>query len=501
MTLLIRADASVAIGTGHAMRCLALAQAWQDAGGKVTFAMARQTPAIAGRLAAESCEVVAIEAKPGSPEDASKLIAVARHKQADWVVVDGYCFDYAYQQALTNSGGKVIFVDDCGNADHYSADIILNQNIHAKNEMYADRDLATQLLLGPRYALLRREFMQWRGWHRDIPAIARRLLVMMGGSDPDNVTARVVGALNRLNGSLTVTVVIGGSNPHFAALREVTAQSAHEIRIVTDVANPGELMAQNDVCISAAGSTCWELCLLGMPSLVIDVAANQTPVARGLDAQGCAVHVGDQSVSEDKIAAELGQLLDSQSLRQSLSEDCSRLVDGEGADRVVAVLGGEDGLQLRHVAASDSRLLWEWANDPIVRDASYSPKPISWSEHSAWFETKLHEARRGKSVILIAERNAEPIGQIRFDARSGGGWEIDVSLAEPWRGKGFASRLIAEGVRRMRSDKSGLLQFHAFVKASNEASVKAFDKAGFVRLEVTQIRGHETVHLVCRRVI
>src|SRR5258708_2159527 len=111
-TLLIRSDASIAIGTGHAMRCLALAQAWQDAGGHVVFAMAEATPAVRARLVAESCEVVSISHAAGTPEDWGETIALARLQHAEWVVVDGYQFTTDYQQALKAAGLEKTFFDE-----------------------------------------------------------------------------------------------------------------------------------------------------------------------------------------------------------------------------------------------------------------------------------------------------------------------------------------------------------------------------------------------------
>src|ERR1022692_1556760 len=125
--LLIRADASVAIGTGHVMRCLALAQAWQDAGGPVTFVMAESTPAIEERLRSEGVGLIRIEGVPGSDFDSEQLLAVARTRGPSWVVVDGYEFGEGYQRALKNGRLKVVLIDDNGRSGTYAADVVLNQ--------------------------------------------------------------------------------------------------------------------------------------------------------------------------------------------------------------------------------------------------------------------------------------------------------------------------------------------------------------------------------------
>jgi UDP-2,4-diacetamido-2,4,6-trideoxy-beta-L-altropyranose hydrolase len=336
MNLLIRADASVAIGTGHVMRCLALAQGWQDAGGDAVFAMAETTPAIE-KLLAETCEVVAIGCEPGSAEDTERTVAIARQRRADWVVLDGYRFSADCQRSLKEAGFKVFFVDDYGHTQHYYADVVLNQNVHAHESAYEAREAYTRLLLGLRYCMLRREFVPWRGWKRQTAATGRKVLITMGGSDPGNLTGCMMKAIRELKlDGLEVTVVVGGSNPHFTCLQKLAADSGNHMTILRDVRNLAELMAQSDVAISAAGSTCWEMCLLQLPMVLIDVAENQTPIAKGMQAAGAAIHAGGaECVRRAEIASRVSDLLASASERISLSQRCGQLVDGLGTERVL----------------------------------------------------------------------------------------------------------------------------------------------------------------------
>lgn len=319
------------------MRCLALAQAWQDRGQRAVFAIAESTPALQSRLAGERCEVVAISSIGGGAGDADETIALAHEERAEWIVVDGYRFTTEYQRALKAAGCKILFLDDYGHASHYSADLVLNQNVGATEVLYASREAHTRLLLGPRYALLRREFRRWREWRREIAPVCRRLLVMMGGSDPENITARVISALQGFH-DLEITVVVGGSNPHLPELEQLVARSGQTITLREDVSNMPELMAEADLALSAAGSTTWELCLMGLPAMLIDVAANQTALARELDRTGCAVHVGDRTITASAVAQQLHDVLGSREQRQLLSRRCRTLVDGCGTDRVLSEL-------------------------------------------------------------------------------------------------------------------------------------------------------------------
>ncbi len=504
--LLIRADASARMGTGHAMRCLSLAQAWQDAGGRTVFAMAEETSALRQRIEAEGCDIVSVEAEPGSTADASQLVALSRARNSSRVAVDGYQFGADYQRTLKSAGLKTLFFDDYGHARHYSADLVLNQNVSADEGWYADREPYTRLLLGPRYALLRREFSAWRDYVRQIPPTARKVLITLGGSDPEKLTALALDAAASVaTENLAVAVIIGGSNPYFESLQRLGVEltNRHDVKITVqrDVANMPELMAWADVAISAAGTTCWELCLLALPALLIDVADNQTAVARELHRRQCAIHLGAaQSISGESLGRELEKLLRSQELRQNLSTRSRQLVDGKGAPRVVSALLGEDGVHLRPAQNADSRLLFEWANDPEVRAAAFSTGSILWEQHEQWFAGKMRDP---DCRILIAENErGEPFGQLRVDWRSreidDEDGDVDVSISREYRGGGWGSRMIRLGAAAMFAERGTRL--HAFIKHENQASCRAFESAGFKRLGEEVESGHRAVHYVLSKV-
>jgi UDP-2,4-diacetamido-2,4,6-trideoxy-beta-L-altropyranose hydrolase len=503
--LIIRTDAGIAIGTGHAMRCLALAQAWQDAGagGGAAFAMAESTPAIRSRLSSEGCKVLNISSRSGSPDDAKQTTAYARELQAEWIAVDGYQLDAAYQRALKSEGFKLLFLDDYGHATHYSADIVLNQNVCADEALYASREPHTQLFLGPRYCLLRREFAAWRDWKREVSEAGHRVLVTMGGSDPENLTPRVVDAIALTNSeNLEVTVVIGGSVPqsnleHMAGQPGVSpevdggAKRGMTVRVLRDVANIAEWMAWADVAISSAGTTCWELCSLGLPALLIDVAKNQTALAQQLQRRECAIHLGEaHAFNAEKVAHHLGMLLKSVENRRVMSQHCREIVDGKGVLRVVSAM--KAGLRLRPARPADSRILWEWANDTQVRGNAFSSAPILWEQHEIWFAGKMKDSA---CLMLVAENgDGRPVGQFRVDWRSEQEGEIDVSLAPEWRGKGYGSVLIDFAVNRVFAGRGRRL--HALVKLGNQPSRHAFEQAGFTSIGEEWDQRQQVIHYV-----
>jgi UDP-2,4-diacetamido-2,4,6-trideoxy-beta-L-altropyranose hydrolase len=334
----IRADASAEIGTGHVMRCLALAQAWQDVGGTAIFILAESTPAILARLTAEGFEAIAIRAFRGSSQDAQSTLELSRSHNADLIVLDGYAFGSEYQRRMKASADLLV-IDDNGETGELHSDFLLNQNLHACDKMYVGRGPNAKLLLGPRFALLRREFAKWRGWSREIPSIARRLLITMGGTDPQDLTSRILEAVPLVKiKNLEVRIAVSGSNPRISELITACKKSNCSARIEVDSSMP-ILMAWADLAVAAAGSTCWEMCTFGLPAILIDVADNQRRIGETLASCEVSVHLGNaREVNGEAIAIQVERLLRSQERREAMSERARNLVDGHGAERVVTEL-------------------------------------------------------------------------------------------------------------------------------------------------------------------
>lgn len=334
--LIIRSDANARIGVGHVMRCLALAQAWQDAGGVVSFVMNRESPGLEARLSSEGMEVVYLSALPGSDDDAMQTINIGIQRKAKWIVIDGYQFRVGYQRVIKDGGFFVLFIDDYGHADYQHADMILNQNIYASEKAYPKRESYTRLLLGTRYALLRREFWCWKKWKREIPEVARKVLVTLGGSDPENVTTKAVQALREGDvNHMEVAIVIGPANPHFEVIKNGLSHASFGCHLLSSVADMSELMAWADVAVSAGGSTCWELAYMGLPTLILVLAENQGPIAEGLEKAGIGMNLGwHEDVETDRIVQALKWIRSKKETRAGMSQRGRSMIDGMGAMRV-----------------------------------------------------------------------------------------------------------------------------------------------------------------------
>ena len=498
--LLIRADASVQTGAGHVMRCLALAQAWHEHGGAATFLSCCPNETLRQRIVSAGLSCLALEKPHPDRLDLDTTLAALAQLSTPtashgtpWLVLDGYHFDTAYQQAIRAAGYRLLVIDDMAHLPQYAADVLLNQNLHATALRYHCNAEAT-LLLGPRYALLRPEFLAWRGWQRRIPDVARRVLVTMGGSDPDNATLQVVQALQQVGrADLEVTVVLGAGYPH--ALPTWTETCGGTCTVVRSVHDMPALMAWADVAVSASGSTCWELAFMGLPAALVVLAENQQPVAHALQAAGIALHLGrSHALSPAAMARLLQPFLLAVEQRTTMARCGQQLIDGQGVRRVMRQILG-DTIRLRPVQAEDCRMLWEWANDPEVRQASFTSEPIPWERHVQWFASALDNC---DCTIYVATQDKDiPIGQVRCDIAEKEA-TVSVSLDKNFRNHGYGT-IILQKASQQFFQSSHVQVIHAYIKQDNAASVRAFLKAGFEPQGTTVVHGCQAFHLILQK--
>ena len=347
---LIRVDGSESIGTGHIMRCLALAGELKKQGQVVSFLTALCPDALKKRLVAEGHVLNSLPSsvEAGSPVDARFTAAAAAEKKAVWVIVDGYHFNGKYQHFIKDAGLKSLFIDDNAHCDYYCADLVLNQNPSATPDLYPDTDPRTRLLLGNQYLLIRDQFLAYKknNQAKNIELVSK-ILVTMGGADKDNVSGRVMKALSNVATpqNLEITALIGAGNPHKQTLQNLTgelnatAAPGHHFDTVVNASNMPQLMAEADLIITAGGTTVWEGAYLARPMAVIITADNQKAGMEVFSAQGAVKLLGEQqNLSDQNISQYLLDLINDESTRRALAGKASTLVDGQGASRLVQAL-------------------------------------------------------------------------------------------------------------------------------------------------------------------
>lgn len=473
--LLIRADAGGILGTGHVMRMIALAQAWQDRGGSVTLAACQCPASLLDRLAKEQISFAAIEARLlGGNEDLADTIRIGKSLRAEWIVTDGYHFNENYHKGLQAESFKLLAVDDYGHCEAWHADVVINQNL--RNAAEDVKHLAVipncRFLNGPRYALLRREFRK-SAHHAKVPEKnALRILVTFGGVDPNAATLKIIRALHGLIAApLDLKVLAGHANPNLDAIRLEVAKSPHRIELIPACDNMPSLYQWAERVISAGGSSCYEWMYFGLPGWVTSIADNQDEIVIAMLSEKHADGVKRiDSIPEDLLAQSLARWIDSPQIPKT------RLVDGWGALRVAAAIAPFPCWVRPVEETSDSEFLFELANEPSVRDAGCHPANIQWNEHLAWLK---HHCHSEQSRLMVVEMdNQGPVGQIRFHQRHERFWEIGIAIHPAHRLSGLATTALSLAIRELSTTLS-VTGFLARIRKTNQASQRLFAKIGF----------------------
>lgn len=495
MQVVIRADASTAIGMGHLVRCMTLAAALRDRGASVAFVTREHHGHQTSMLDEHGFDVTRLPASSivdqgGSPSEASlgvvwevdaeeTLRSIRQLRNVHWLIVDHYGIDHRWESRVRTAAQRVFVIDDQANRMH-DCDLLLDQNLVAGMRTRYDSLVpkSCALMLGPTYAMLQPDYRELHRQASPRSGPIRRILISFGGSDEANLTGRALAAFLLLGRSdIHADVVIGAANPWEAALRE---QSAAHRNVTIHMSPPtlAPLMLHADLAIGAAGTTSWERLCLGLPSLVVTQAENQRPIAEALSQNDLARWLGaTRDLSESTLVAALEDLLES-GLSVDWSRRCLDVVDGRGVDRVAAALStdGQTVLRVRAARASDEALLLEWANDRVTRANAFASAPIGAAEHHAWFAGRLQDSVNCR--IYIGETaDAIPVGYVRFD-RMIDGWRISYALAPQFRGRGMGGVLLNGGITELAQTESEETLI-AEVKRSNSASQRVFESLGF----------------------
>lgn len=362
MKILFRADASIEIGAGHIMRCMVLAEKLKNQGFDCTFVCRNNQGNLIKKIQDRGFFVYSIECRSttgaleGSNEvinlraqnssylnegfDAEQTIAAVSGQYFDWIVVDHYDLSVNWEVLVKPICSRLMAIDDLANRRH-NCDLLLDQNYYNNPDKRYQDLLPTHCvsLLGPNYVLLRQEFIETKKNLNVRSGEIKKILVFFGASDPTNETKKILIALSQIAlERVSVDVVVGGANPH----RQTIYTMCNEIKGVNyycDVSNMSELISRADLGIGAGGSSIWERCYLGLPSITSVVAFNQIETTEDVASLGVIDYLGKaEMLSPDKYATAILKLVANPAYLKSMSTSGINLVSGIGTSSVVDVM-------------------------------------------------------------------------------------------------------------------------------------------------------------------
>lgn len=511
MRVLLACDGGGPLGVGHVMRSLALAEAAVAAGHDVVVAGHFEGSFLGGQLAAAPVEVAQIAALAGGGPQ--PLIDLVRRLCPDVLHVDSYEASGRLAQVVASTGVEVVVsnVED-GTFGRRPADVVVDPTLGAELSARPD-DGSTWLLRGSRYAPVRQRVMDARRRAADdnggkaargeddiaVGDVARSVLVVMGGTDPVGLAPVAVGLLARTGLALEVTAIAVGEVAE--RVRAAAANSCLSLNVLAPVDDLVAMMSEQDLVISAAGTSVWEVCCLGVPMAVVWAVDNQREGYGRVVAAGAAVGLGGPDLGrsepgEDELAVGLlRRALTDSRVRAHLVLAGRRVVDGLGAWRVVRTWEtakrqtlsprslpavGAAALVARRATLADTRLLWQWRNDPATRAASKSSAEVAWDDHLLWLTASLPRTDR---MLLVVEDPLGPVGTVRWDLERGWEgereWEVSITVAPKRRGQSLARRLLAAAEVAL-SGWTEVTAYLAVVHRDNDASLRLFETSAYV---------------------
>lgn len=486
----IRTDATLQIGTGHFTRCLTLADGLIQRGAKIRFVCRGLPEHQRAMLAQRSIDLVSIDGSTqyqasddlqhsrwlswSQEQDAQATQLALSDLRWDWLIVDHYALDARWESKLRDSVKRIMVIDDLADRQH-DCDMLLDQNFYTnmQTRYMGMLPAGCDMLLGPRYALLREEFRTQRERTNPRKGPVSKILVFFGGVDIENYTGQAISALSEIDlQGIRVDVVIGVQHPHAEQIKDACKALGYGCHVQTD--QMAELMAASDLAIGAGGGATWERCCLGLPSLVFCTADNQRQQLSNAARQGLLYFPDSKESLQLGIKRHLIALMENSSLREYLSRNGMELVNGLGLVRVIARLGIND-IVVREADASDAYDLLQWRNHPSIREVSQDQREIEWSSHLNWFESVLADADR---FLLIGHRAQTPQGVVRFD-RLGDAAELSIYVRPGLAERGVGQNLLHSAETWLAVNHPEILKIRAQVLNKNSRSHNMFVSAGY----------------------
>ena len=508
MKIFFRVDASKEIGTGHVIRCITLAKELKKQGAICIFLSRDHDGNLFDYIKENGFELKILSNRNNQSNedkwlstvfhsrwlsvnqsiDATETIELIENENPNWLVVDHYGIDYQWHKTLRPHCKKIFVIDDLADRKH-DCDLLLDQNLV---EDYLNRyeNLIPSLvpkLLGPKFALLQEEYSKFRSRLTIRSNEVKNILVYFGGADLHSLTESAVATLIEiLDDTMKVDVV--SNNPGTSLIDMVNKNN--NFRLHSNLPSLAPLMLKADLAIGAGGTTTWERCFFGVPSIVVTTADNQVAIAKEMYAQGLIYWLGHvKDMNKENLFSKVREILLDSRIISASSKKCVNLLDGLGANRVARVMLLDESTELiaRAVTINDKELLLQLRNDSEVRSNSFSPDIVDPKYHNLWFN-KILKSPEIHELFIVETIDGLPIGQVRFDKKFEN-WEISYSILSYARRKNLGTKIIALAIRQFLIYKSRI-KLYAKAKESNVASRKILEENLFT------IKSHEAGFLI-----
>lgn len=454
------------------MRCMSLAGELRARGAQACFVSLDLPAHLESLLQTQGHEIRRLPEALRGDELADARATLDGEQGVTACVVDHYQLGQAWETAVM-AHAPVLALDDLGRP--HASRWVLDQN-HYANPLARYEALChahVQRLLGPSFALLRSEFALARRQARIRDGAVHHVLVFLGGMDADNLTAMVLQAIDLgLTSGVQVTVIAGASHPDLPGL-QAWCDRRGQASLHVQVSDMTPYLLAADLAIGAGGSSTWERCACGLPTVAICLADNQREVI--LEGARAGFLWGINHVpSSGELATVLKALSGAPGLVHHMSRQALKVTDAHGAGRVADLLMPK-AVQVRPATSADARMIYEWRTSPEVMGASRNTASFTFEDHCEWLERVLADPQR---LLLVGLHDGREAGVVRFDI-DGHRAEVSIFLAPGTMRSGLGRALLTSGEARLQLEHPQVTHVDAWVNEDNPRSFQLFQHLGY----------------------
>ena len=476
--VVFRVDGDALIGLGHIMRCLTLADLLSNKGFKILFICTDPRDSIVDLIESKQYELKVIKYHLTiHKEDTYECLKIIDGFDVSMLIVDHYQLDEEWEIECSKKVNKVMVIDDLANRKHY-CDYLLDSSygrINADYEHLTHSDC--RLLLSTDYCLLRPEFHQLRNEAviiRKNTHVINSVLLNFGGTDHKNLSAFTIRRLVELQFFGEIHLLISSVSEHIGELEKLT-KNMKNIWLHIDEKNVAQLMLNTNLAIGSVGTSSWERCCLGLPSIGLVVASNQSNIATRLSQQGAMLLTDTESLKDD-----LNLVLSDRALNKwhQMSESAFATCDGLGGARVLNnIMDAPAAITLQAMSVNEEALLLTWQSEAGNRKYSRNTHTPNIDEHKLWFAASLMNPKRRMWLVIF---EGQKCGYVRLDVLNTRE-EVSVLISQQFRKLGLAYAAINELKTLILYGVMG-----AEVSPDNKASCSLFNKLGFTRVSTSR---------------
>lgn len=483
MKVIIITEGSKIIGLGHITRCISIYQAFNSFNVPVLLIVNGD------ETVQEMVKDINNSKVFNWMEESNKLFKLIERE--DVVIVDSYKADVDFYQKIAQMTKIAVYVDD-NNRINYPKGVTVNGSINAEKIDYSFSE-ETNYLLGTQFIPLRQEF--WKVPEKKIKSKVENVMVTFGGDDLRNLTPKILELLNDNYPSLNKKIIIGSGFRYIHDIENLKDERT-ELIYYPDANGMLNTMLESDIAISAGGQTLYELARVGLPTIAISVADNQTHNVTNWEEVGFVEFAGHWEDKDlfNNILSKFNMLSD-EIIRLKKSNVGKTLVDGKGALRVAKYSLNKyyvNKLKLRPATCNDIYDVFELSNEEEVRMNSFNTSKIGFEEHKKWFKNKIEDQN---CVFLLIEIANEFAGQVRFDLEDDFA-TVSISIKKEFRQFGLGKDFLIKSLDHLKLNFPQIRVVKAYIKEENQKSLKLFESLGFKYKESVLIKNQKAFEYI-----